>query len=259
MAQDGFETIAGCRTKVMRAGAGAPLLFLHGSGGAGAWTPFMERMSQNFDVIVPQHPGFNESDTPEWLDNIGDLAYFYLDLIAQFGLSDLHLVGTSIGGWIACELAIRDCHALASLTLVAAAGIRVKGAPKADIFMLSPEDYARHLFHDPALVEAAIARQPSEAELDAQLKNRLAVANLSWAPRLYSPDLHKWLHRISVPTLIVWGENDRLIPPVYGPALQSLIPGSLLETIANCGHLPHVEKADEVAARITAFCHGARS
>jgi pimeloyl-ACP methyl ester carboxylesterase len=141
---------------------------------------------------------------------------------------------------------------------VAPAGIRVKGVPKADIFMLSPEDYAHHLFHDPALVAAAIARRPSEAELDAQLKNRLTTANLAWAPRLYNPDLHKWLHRVSVPTLIVWGENDRVIPPAYGPAFQSLIPGSRLETIANCGHSSHAEKTEELAARITAFCTEAR-
>ena len=258
MAKSGFETIAGCKIKVMRAGAGNPLLFLHGAGGASAWSPFMERLARSFEVIVPEHPGFGDSDAPDWLDAVGDLAYFYLDLVRQFSLADLHLVGTSIGGWIACELAIRDCSALASLTLVAPAGLRLKGVPKADIFMLAPEEYARNLFYNERLAEAAIAHKPSEAELEAQLKNRLTTARLAWAPRLYSPDLHKWLHRISAPTLIAWGEDDRIIPSAYGPLFQSLIPGSRLTTIAQCGHLPHVEKASELADLIGSFCREAR-
>ncbi|HVB90030.1 MAG TPA: alpha/beta fold hydrolase [Beijerinckiaceae bacterium] len=258
MARDGFDTIAGCRIKVMRAGVGAPLVFLHGAGGVSGWTPFMERLSESFDLIVPQHPGFGDSDSPDWLDNIGDLAFFYLDLVRHLGLSGLHLVGTSIGGWIASELAIRDCSALASLTLVAPAGLRLPGVPKADIFMLPPDDYARRLFYDARLADAAIAHQPSEAERDAQLKNRLTTAKLAWAPRLYSPDLHKWLHRISAPTLIAWGEDDQIIPRAYGPAFNALIPNSRVETIARCGHLPHVEKAEELAALITAFCREAR-
>ena len=258
MAREEFVTVAGCKTKLLRAGEGPPLLFLHGAGGAAAWTPFMQSLSRQFDVFVPQHPGFDDSETPEWLDNVGDLAYFYLDFIRHFALTGLHLVGTSIGGWIACEAAVRDCRSLASLTLVAPAGLRLRGTPKTDIFMLPPQDYARRLFHDSRLADAVLARQPTDAELTAQIKNKLTTAKIGWSPRLFDPDLHKWLHRITPPTLILWGDDDQIIPTAYGPLFNALIPQSRLETIDNCGHLPHVEKADELAARIISFCFETR-
>ncbi len=253
-----FETIAGCKTRIMRGGRGAPLLFLHGGGGASVWVPFMEKLAEKFEVIVPEHPGFGGSDSPEWLDNIGDVAYFYLDLIEQLGLKGIHLVGTSLGGWIACEIAVRDDSALASITLVDPVGIRVKGVRKADIFLLSPEESIQHLFHGKALVEGALARVPSEAEMDIAARNRLTMAKLSWEPRLFNPHLYKWMHRIKTPTLVVWGENDRIVPKEYGPAFVDLIPGSKLEMIPECGHVPHVEKPNELAAKIIAFAGASR-
>jgi pimeloyl-ACP methyl ester carboxylesterase len=251
--KESFETINGCKIRLMRAGRGAPLLFLHGARGASAWLPFMEKLSQRFDVLVPEHPGFGGSETPEWLDNVGDLAYFYLDLIDRFGLSGVHLVGTSLGGWLAAEIAVRNCTSLKSLVLSAPAGIHVKGVPKGDTFMWSPEEAVRNTVHDQALAEKMLAQPISEQEQFNQMKNRLIMAKLSWQPRLYNPDLHKWLHRICVPTLILWGDDDRLLPPAYGPAFNKLIPGSRLEVIAKCGHLPQVEHADEWVGKIVAF------
>lgn len=245
-----FETIAGCRTRIMRKGTGSPLLFLHGASGAAQWLPFMEALAEKHEVFVPEHPGFGGSDTPEWLDNIGDLAYFYLDFIKQFGLSGLDLVGASLGGWLACEIAVRDTSALRSLTLVAPAGLRVVGLRKTDIFMLSPDDTIRHLFHDPRYVEQALAEPPP---LDTTLKNRLGVAKLGWEPRLYNPHLHKWLHRIDVPTLVLWGREDRIIPQGYGKAFTDLIAHSHLRVIEECGHLPHVEKAGEMVSNVETF------
>ena len=115
MASSSFKshTIAGCSVNVMRGGKGPPLLFLHGAGGAGVWLPFMEKLSERYDVIVPDHPGFGRSDTPEWLDDIGDLAFFYLDFLEALDLDDVHLVGNSLGGWIAAEIAIRNTAAAA--------------------------------------------------------------------------------------------------------------------------------------------------
>ena len=131
---------------MLRGGQGAPLLYLHGALGVYGWTPFMEQLSQRFDVIVPDHPGFGESDTPDWLDNVGDLAYFYLDVMQALRLTGVHLSGTSLGGWIAAEIAVRDCHPLKSLTLTAPAGIHVKGLSKGDFFMWSPEQFVRNLY-----------------------------------------------------------------------------------------------------------------
>src|SRR5262249_37094248 len=140
-----FETFNGCKIRLMRGGQGAALLFLHGAGGARAWLPFIETVSQRFGLVGPRHPGFGASHKPDWLDNVGDLAYFYLDVIEALGLSGVHLVGTSLGGWIAAEIAVRDCHPLKSLTLSASAGIHVKGLSKGDAFMWSPEQATRNL------------------------------------------------------------------------------------------------------------------
>ena len=141
------ETITGCNIRFMRGGKGEPLLFLHGASGASRWLPFMEKLSEKYEVIVPEHPGFGASGDPEWLDNISDLAFFYLDVMDHLGIDRINLVGTSIGGWLAAEVAIRNATRLASLTVVAPAGIRVKGHRKGDVFMWNAEQTARNLFH----------------------------------------------------------------------------------------------------------------
>lgn len=247
------ETIAGCKISLMRGGSGTPLLFLHGARGGSQWLPFMDALAANFEVWAPEHPGFGNSETPPWLDNVADLAYFYLDFIDKFALSGVHLVGTSLGGWIAAELAVRNQTSLATLTLVAAAGLHIKGVPKGDIFMWSAAELARNLFYDQKYSEWMLLVTPSEEEQDMQLKNRLTTARLSWQPRLYNPHLAKWLHRITVPTLILWGADDKLIPAPYASALGEAIPGARVQIFENCGHLPQIEKSQEFVATVSAF------
>src|SRR5690606_31557265 len=113
--QESFETVAGCTVRLVRGGEGAPLLSLHGARGGGVRLPFMETLSAHFEVIATGHPGFGASDTPAWLDNVGVLAYFYLDFINQLGLNDLTLIGSSLGGWTAAEIAVRDGSSLRAL------------------------------------------------------------------------------------------------------------------------------------------------
>lgn len=254
-----IEQIAGCSVSVQRGGAGQPLLFLHGARGASRWLPFMEALSQNFEVIVPEHPGFGQSETPSWLDNIGDLAYFYLDFIEELRLEQVHLLGASLGGWIAAELAVRNQRPLRTLTLVAPAGIHVPGVQKGDIFLWSAQELAHNLFYDQKLAEAMLREEPSQEELDIQLKNRLTTAKLTWQPRLYNPHLAKWLHRVTLPTLILWGAEDKLIPPQYGPAFRDLIPNARLQILPNCGHLPQVEKMADFVSTVTRFLQGVQS
>ena len=150
-------SIDGCRIRLMRGGSGAPMLFLHGGGGVGIWLPCMARLAKKFDVLAPEHPGFGESDTPEWLDTIADLANFYLELLDQLDLRGVHLVGSSLGGWIAAELAVRIASRLASLTLVGAAGIYVEDVEQVDPFLSNDEQRIRDLFYDQELAEAVVA------------------------------------------------------------------------------------------------------
>ncbi|HWM49624.1 MAG TPA: alpha/beta fold hydrolase [Xanthobacteraceae bacterium] len=256
--KESYETIAGCKVQMLRGGKGAPLLFLHGGGGAGVWLPFFKSLAEKFEVIVPEHPGFGRSNMPDWLDNVGDFANFYLEFMDKLGLTGVNLVGTSLGGWIAADLAVRDSGPLRTLTLVAPAGIHVQGVPKGDIFLWTPEQTVRNLFADPAMVEMALKRTPDEEERRRQMKNALTMAKVGWQPRLYDPHLRKWLHRIEVPTLIVWGDSDKVIPPAYGPAYRDLIPGSRLEILKSCGHLPHIEKGAETVALVTKFIEEAK-
>jgi pimeloyl-ACP methyl ester carboxylesterase len=236
----------------MRGGAGQPLVILHGASGA-QWPPFMTELARKFDVIAPEHPGFGESDTPEWLDTVHDLAYFYLDLFAELKLKDVNLVGLSLGGWIAAELAVRSTARLASLTLAGAAGLHVPGVAQLDPFLRSDEQRLRDFFHDQKKADEVVARALRPDLEDVTLKNRTTVAKLAWQPRGHDPHLPKWLHRIDVPTLLIWGDHDRAFPKEYGLAYQKAIPGAKLVLIPDCGHVPQIEKPDAFVAALEGF------
>jgi pimeloyl-ACP methyl ester carboxylesterase len=181
------------------------------------------------------------SDEPEWLENIHDVAYFYLGFLEHLDLRNVTVVGSSMGGWIAMEIAVRDTSRLKSLVLVSPAGIAVPGVQPADIFLMPPEDMVRALFVDQKLADARLAMPE---DVDMALKNRHTTARLAWEPRLHDPHLPKWLHRIDVPVKIVWGRQDRILPVGLAEPLHKMIPGSELHILENCGHLPQVEKAD---------------
>jgi len=246
-------SVRGCNIGLMRGGSGRPLLILHGASGAGTWLPYMADLAARHDVIVPEHPGFGSSDTPDWLDTIPDLASFYLDFLDQLDLDNVDLVGHSIGGWIAAELAVRNTRRLASLTLIAAAGIHVKGVAQIDPFLRTDEQRIRDFFHDQKRADEMVARLLKPELEDTNLKNRTTTAKLVWQPRGYDPHLHKWLHRIDVPTLLVWGADDRLFPKDYAFAYQRLIPGSSVTIIPECGHVPQVEQRAAFVAALDGF------
>jgi pimeloyl-ACP methyl ester carboxylesterase len=249
------ESIAinGCALSYRRGGSGVPLIYLHGTDGLVEWPSILDALAERFEVIVPDHPGFGASPAPAFIDDISDVAYLYLDAIEALGLSGLHLVGHSLGGWIALELAVRSSHRLRSVTLIASAGIHVKGVPKADIFMIDPEEQARLAYSDPEAGNAAAERAAADKYQDLAILNRIASARYGWQPRFFNPRLERWLHRVKVPTHLVWGEHDRIIPPAYAEAFQRLIPQAKLTMIAGAGHLPHVEQRAAVAAAMHTF------
>jgi pimeloyl-ACP methyl ester carboxylesterase len=242
-----------CRIRLLRGGEGEPLLYLHGEHETGDWPDFLQRLSGSFDVVTPDHPGFGGSDLPDWLDNADDLVCFYLDLLDRLELEQVHLVGNSIGGWVAAALASRNATRLRSLTLLAAAGLYVDEAPPGDIFIWSPEELLGNLYYDQAIAATTIAQAHDGGDIDLVLKNRFTTARLGWQPRLHDPDLHKWLHRIQLPTLILWGEEDRVLPPAYAAAYHQRIAGSRRIMLPRCGHLPHRERPAETAAAIMEF------
>ena len=249
--------VDGATIGYVRGGSGPPLLFLHGAGGAATWTPWMAKLSASYDLIVPEHPGWGHSDMPEWFDNVHDLAYYYLDFMDALELENVHLVGNAIGGWIACEIGVRNTKHLETITLIAPAGLRVPGIQRFDIFLASHEAHTRALFHDQAFADRILAIPLEGEHLDMHLKNRFATARVGWQPRLYDPHLAKWLHRIDIPTLVVWGENDAVFPVAMLDEFVRLIPGATAAVIPECGHLPHVERTDALLAKLKSFMGGA--
>jgi pimeloyl-ACP methyl ester carboxylesterase len=252
-ANHNFIRVNGTRAHYLRAGAGDTLLYLHGSGGAGQWPSAFAHLAEQFDVVAPAHPGFGQSERPDWMDSIRDIAFHYLDFIDALGVDSVHVMGMSTGGWIAAEMAAMSSQRLRSLTLVDAAGLRVEGAPVPDIFALSRDDQTRLVFHDQALAATALAAELDDEAMAAYIQNQTMLALLAWDPYLHDPKLPHRLHRVSVRTLVVWGAEDRLIPPRHGEAYAAAIPGARLEVIPNCGHIPHEEAEDDFVRIVSAF------
>jgi len=243
--------LRGTRIRVLRGGDGPPLIFLHGASGHVGWLPVFEWLSARFDVIAPEHPGFGSSDDPTWLDRPSDLGYFYLDLIEALKLDRVHLMGTSLGGWIAAELAVRNTSRIATLTLICAVGIVPDGAPIDDLFRISAEENARRFYFDP---ERARRRVELLAKADPAVlvRNRSTVVRLAY-PHFANPDLARWLHRIDVPTLLIWGANDGLVPVRFGETYHRLIANSKLIIIPQAGHAPFEEMPERFLAAVTEF------
>jgi pimeloyl-ACP methyl ester carboxylesterase len=244
--------VEGTQVSVLRGGSGPPLLFLHGSDAFTAWQPFMDQLAGRFDVIVPDHPGFGRSEVPPWLDTIGDLAHFYRAFIEAMGLHDVVLAGHGIGGWIACELALRDARDLRALVLVAPAGLPLT-EDGVDPFLSSPDELRNASYVD-------IARAPAlDDDARAQrAKNALMTARVAWQPRFYDPQLAKWLHRVRLPSLVVWGAADAVFPPRQAVAFAAAIGGAKTLVIPDAGHLPHVEQPRAFVAGVDAFIDGVR-
>lgn len=236
------------RIRVQQKGdSGETVLFLHGANGVSHWLPFFDGIAQGRRLLVPDHPGFGQSDDADVVRDMPDLAMFYLDLMDQLDLKQVHVVGHSLGAWLAAEIAVRNASRLKSLTLISAAGIRMKGRPMGDIFIWSPDEAIRNLYHDQTLAERQLAQPVSSEQLDVLIRNRYAFAKLSWEPRGFNPALEKWLHRIKLPTQIVWGRQDKVIPADYSALWKEHLPQARVDLIDQCGHLPLVECQDQAA------------
>jgi pimeloyl-ACP methyl ester carboxylesterase len=251
--------VNGATISYLRGGTGEPLLFLHGAGGIADWAPWMDKLAAHYDLSVPDHPGWGRSEMPEWFDNVHDLAYFYLDFMDALNLRAVNVAGNSIGGWIACEIAVRNTKHLKTMTLVDPAGLRVAGLDRFDIFLASREAHTRALYYDQTVADQMLATPLEGDALDTHLRNRYATARVGWQPRLYDPHLAKWLHRVDVPTLVVWGEHDRIFPVAMQAEFVRLIPRAQGVTIPDCGHLPHRECTDAFVDVLNRFISGVRA
>lgn len=241
--------VDGVEVAMKRSGKGPALLFLHGASGVLAWSPFFEKLSQKYDVWIPDHPGFGATPDQKWIRTIGDLAFFTLDLMQAAGLKDVTMVGHSLGGWLAAEIGIRDCSRIRNITFVAPAGLRIKGLATGDNFVWDPEELIRNLYFSPDVAQAVLDAMKAPELRDAIVRNQRAAAKFGWEPRWYNPQLEHWLHRIQVPTRIVWGEADRLFPVALADKWKELLPQTEVLRL-NTGHVPQAEMPDDVVRAI---------
>jgi len=247
-------TLCGASIPMKRAGAGPAMLVLHGSGGSPRFLPAMQKLAEQFEVFIPQAPGFGGTPAPDWLETIADLANFYLEFLDMFDLRHVHLVGLSLGGWTAAELAVRNASRLASLTLMDAPGIVAPGVAPRDPALESEEQTIRNTYFDPKLADDAMARAFAPDNDSVRQANRRIVMKLAGQHRYHDPQLQAWLYRIRIPTHIIWGAEDRLFPPVYGETWQKAIAGARLTLIPRSGHLPIQEQPEAFAAAVAEFC-----
>ena len=239
-------------------GSGPPLLFLDAEDSYGLREPFIEALSRNFRVIAPRHPGFDGQAEPAWLKTIGDLAFFYLEVLEALKLGPVPVVGASLCGWLAAEIALRNPAAFSTMSLLAPLGLRVPGVPFGDIFVWTPPETVRNTFHDETIVAKVLARDHSPEDVRVALQSRYATTRLTWNPRFYSPELMRWTERLRAPTQLIWGEQDMIAPIAVAKAWTEALPNAHLVSLLACGHLPHVEHPHAVAEKIASFIREAK-
>lgn len=242
------------------AGRGDPLVFLHGAMGQSDWAPFLDMLSESYTVYQPTHPGWGPSEGLEHIEDIVDFALFYHDFFDALSLDSPHLVGHSLGGMLAAEIAALCPHSVRRLVLSNPAGLWLDEAPAPDLFTMSQEDLMGAVLYDPANA-AVLGPRPNPEDREAmnlmiyETQKSLAAAGKFLWP-IWDKGLKKRIHRIKAPTLVIAGEKDGLVPAAHTREFQRRIAGSQLVTIDRTGHLPLVERPDEWVSVVRAFLDG---
>jgi pimeloyl-ACP methyl ester carboxylesterase len=247
--------IAGVDLDIFEAGEGPPLLFLHSAQGFAPEHPYVAPLSARHRFIAPSHPGFGKSSLPDWIDAVDDIAYIYLELLDHLNLQQVDLIGCSIGGWIAAELATKAPERVHRLVMVGPVGVKT-GPPDRldipDIFAIPQSDLESLLFHDPARMRMEPSRLTDE-QLAISVRNRETLALLAWEPYMHNTKLPHRLHRVTAPTLFVRGASDGLVSAAYIDSYARLLPNARTATIAAAGHAPQVEQPEAFARTVLAF------
>lgn len=247
--------VADVELELFEAGQGRPLLFLHGGGGFDARQPFVAPLSARRRLIAPCHPGFGTSSLPDWLDSVDDIAHLYLELMDVLKFAAIDVVGCSIGGWIAAEMATKSPERFHRLVLVGPVGIKVGPSDKLDIpdiFGMPEAQMQNLLYHEPDRMKQDPAKM-SDAELAAAFRARETLALLTWEPWMHNPKLKRRLHRIAAPALFIRGESDGLVSQAYLEAYAGLLPDARTMTIAAAGHVPQLEQPAAFADAVLEF------
>jgi pimeloyl-ACP methyl ester carboxylesterase len=254
--------VHGVTTELYEGGSGTPILYLHAGEGLRPSAPFFRLLASAGHLLAPVHPGFGVKPRPPSFSTIGDLAYFYLDLLDQLELDKVDVVAADFGGWIAAELAIRSSARLSHLVLAGSTGIKCGGREDrdiADIFALSRPELIELMYADPAISQ--VGESPLREDFDGLsddalisiARSRESLAVFGWSPYMHNPRLRQWLHRIDIPTLVVWGARDRFTLPEYGASFAAAIPAARFEVLEDAGHYPHIEQPERFIEVVANF------
>ena len=251
-----FVEVDGLRTAYRRQGEGEAVLFLHGGGMTRMWLPFYEQLAAGHDLIAPEHPGFGDSEQGDHIQTFEDIVLHYDALMDALGLEQVHLVGHSLGGWMAANLAVFYPRRFKSLTLLTAAGLRLADVDSIDMFRMTDEEAGEALFNGRVgrYAEEYLIQEGEPEDAIHALTEAAAAARLIWNPR-YDFRLDRRLARVKAPALVIGAQDDRVIPTPMAARFAELIPGARLVTVEGpegeqSGHVPHIEQPGDVAALI---------
>ena len=243
-----FVEVAGSKIHLMKGGSGDPLLVLHAAGGNPGWIRYAQALADHYTVYIPSHPGYGQSERPDWLETMNDMACFYTWFMEKQGLDGARAIGFSMGGWLAAEIVVSCQHSFSKLMLVDPAGIKPEKGEIADIFIISPAQIQEMLFHDKNQVpeyDQLFGQELTPEQTQIAEQNREMAVRICWKPYMHDPRLPFLLGRLNIPTQIVWGHQDQLVPLECGEMFRDAIPGAKLLVIDKCGHLPNIEKPEE--------------
>jgi pimeloyl-ACP methyl ester carboxylesterase len=235
-----------------RAGRGRPLLVLHHDIGSPARLPFYDALARRFSVLVPHHPGYGRSERPPWLRSVRDVAVIYQWLLAELGVSRHSLVGLGFGGWIAAEMATMAPRETSRLVLVGAMGLKPPEGDILDQALLSYIDYARAGFHDARAFERVYGGVSTDQLVEWDICREMSF-RIGWKPYMYSQSLPHLLGAVRAPTLLVWGDEDKVVPLSAGERYRALLPEARLEIVRACGHCVEMEQPEALTALVEAF------
>ena len=250
---DSSYDLAGTKLHLSRAGKGPPILVLHHETGTLDRLPFYDLLAAHHDVIVPHHPGYIRSQRPEWMRSVRDIAVAYRGLLSSLKVSNAALVGLGFGGWIAAEMAGMGPADLSRLVLVGAMGIKPPQGDILDLAITGYMDYARAGFHDQKAFDKVFGAEPSIDQLEMWDVCREMSFRIAWKPYMYSQTLPHLLRSVRAPALVVWGDDDKVVPQSAAARWLEALPEARLETVTGCGHCVDMEQPAALAGLVNGF------
>ena len=242
--------------KLLEGGAGTPVVVLHHSWGSPGWLPFHDKLAERHRVILPDMPGWGGSERPVWAREPRDIAIIVGQLLAAMDVTDARLIGFGLGGYIAAELATMNPSRLKALVLVGAAGLQPKEGEILDQMMLSHRKYIEESFRDAETYTATFGEEPPDDVRDLWDFSREMTARITWKPYMFNRRLEPLLGEMRMPTLLVWGEKDKVVPKACAEQYAAALPKATTVVVDGAGHVVEMEEPDQLAALVADFPAG---